>query len=75
MISEKRSELVRIAAFSVDTLSDGNFCVFQTAFWASSVKIRRGLGSGEQGILFFLKKVINLSLMITSRYCLAKGPT
>jgi len=64
-----------MAAFSVETLSDGSFCVFQTAFWASSVKIRRGLGLGDEGILFFLKKVTNFSLIIISRYCLAKGPT
>jgi hypothetical protein len=55
-MSEYLSELVNIAPFSVDTLSDGNLWLFHSATVASSVRIYKGLESGDIGILFFLKK-------------------
>ena len=72
---EYLSELVRMAPFSVDTLSEGNFWLFHSATVASSVNMDRGLLSGEMGILFLRKKSRNFSLMMMSLNLLLKGPT
>jgi len=75
MINGYLSEQVKIAPFSVDTLSEGSFWLFHPAIVASSVKILKGLVSGDIGIFIFLKKSRNLLLVIRSRNFLLKGPT
>lgn len=71
---EYLSELVRIAPFSVDTLSGGRPQLFQLATVASSVSTRSGFADGLIGILFFAKKTMKLSLIILSLNCLLNGP-
>jgi len=53
MIKQYLSELVRIAPFSVDTLSGGSWQLFQPAIVASSDNTVSGLASGLNGILFY----------------------
>lgn len=74
-MSEKRSELQRIAPFSDETLSEGSFWVFHSAFSASFVRIVKGLELGDAGILLVSKNLMKLSLMIVSLNYLLKGPT
>jgi hypothetical protein len=52
-MSEYLSELVRIAPFSVDTLSGGRPQLFQLATVASSVRTRSGFADRLIGMLFF----------------------
>jgi len=61
IIKEYLSELVRMAPFSVDTLSGGRPYVFHPATVASSVKIVNGFEFGLIGILFCLKNSTKLS--------------
>jgi len=65
MIREYLSELLRIAPFSVDTLSGGRPKLFHPAMVASSVSTTNGFGVGLIGIPFFPKKLTK-SLMILS---------
>jgi hypothetical protein len=53
MISEYLSEFVKIAPFSVDTLSGGSPKLFHPATVASSDNTNNGLAAGLIGMLFF----------------------
>ena len=74
MIKLYLSELVRIAPFSVETLSDGRPKLFHPAILASSVNTRSGLAYGLIGMLFDLKKATK-SAKILSLKVLLNGPT
>jgi hypothetical protein len=69
------SELVKIAPFSVETLSGGRPLLFHPALIASSIKMFRGLGSSDLGMLFYAKNGKKLSTMMLSLNDLLKGPT
>jgi hypothetical protein len=75
IIKEYLSEFVRIAPFSVDTLSGGSPKLFHPATVASSVRIFNGLLSLLLGIPFLSKKGTKFSFIIISLYFLLNGPT
>jgi len=75
MIRGYLSELLRIAPFSVDTVSGGRPKLFHPATVASSVSTVRGFGEGLIGILLALKNGRKFWIMILSLKVLLKGPT
>jgi hypothetical protein len=73
IISEYLSELVRIAPFSVDTLSGGKPCVFQPATIASSQRTVNGFEFSLIGTLLSLKNSKNLARILSLKILL-NGP-